>query len=209
MLEFEKGESHRRELHVARGVALDAHAGFEQLLLEVFAHLMDTNLKFGGIVFFRLTNAGLRNRILEDLIAAKFKGRFDLFWFGTPKQDGLMKLIRQVDQRRNEIVHWKSVFSISGTTFELTPPNVWNETGRPNRITVDDIYEFTAKCDCLRHYAGNFNWRTTIYREGENSDKSRAWLDRFDQPPSYPPDEDHPLFKIWTESRTRRPHPRS
>jgi hypothetical protein len=202
--DFAKGRSTRHELQIARGVALDAYSGFEQILLQVFVHLLGTNMKLGGIIFFRLQNSGLRIRILTELIEAKFNDRYDRFWFGTDKVDGLMDLIAKLDQRRNEIVHWTTIASGSSEAWVIRPPHLWSGKKGPRSLHFEDVYEFVARCHCLRHYAGNFNWRTRVYREGEDSEKARAWLDIFEQPPSYPPGQDHPLSRIWTESQIPR-----
>ncbi len=45
------GQLSRYELQIARGVALDAYSDFEQILMEVFAHLIGANMKLGGIFF--------------------------------------------------------------------------------------------------------------------------------------------------------------
>ncbi|QDL99018.1 hypothetical protein FLL57_17660 [Rhodopseudomonas palustris] len=194
----------RYELQIARGVSLDAYSAFEQILMEVFAHLIGANMKLGGIVFFRLTNSGLRQKILEDLIDAKFGKQYDQYWHGTPKQAGLFGLIRQLEQRRNEIVHWKAVGLTSKMEFGLVAPNIWS--GRKgSSIFIDDVYEFIAKADCLRHYAGNFNWWTVRRKEDEPlPEKFVPWRDIFSRPPSYPPSQDHPLFPVWKAPQNRR-----
>ena len=199
------GQLSRYELQIARGVALDAYSDFEQILMEVFAHLIGANLKYGGIVFFRLTNTGMRIKILEKLIDAKHGTQFDQYWHGIQKQDGLFDLIRQLDQRRNEIVHWKAVGTLPSHEFSLRPPNLWSGKKNVKSLSIDDVYEFVAKVDCLRHYAGNFNWWTTRRKEGEPLPaKFVPWRDIFSQPPSFPPSQDHPLFQIWKAPQNRR-----
>lgn len=200
-----QAEKSRTLLQFVRGRALDAYSGFEQIFMEVLAHLLGTDLGVGGIIFFRLSSAGLRNRTIEELIQRRFGPRFDNYWFGTKKQPALMELIGQIDDRRNHIVHWKPIFKSEGLNeFVLTPPNLWNKKPNTPYLTIDDICEFKAKCDCVRHYAGNFNWRTTRYREGDNTSHARAWLDKFERPPEFPPPEvGHPLSKLWKEQKVR------
>ncbi|HEY0848753.1 MAG TPA: hypothetical protein VGD96_02495, partial [Bradyrhizobium sp.] len=129
---------------------------------------------------------------------------FDLFWHGDGKNPGFLKLIRQLDQTRNQIVHWKAVGLASVVGFGLVPPNIWRGKKDQGKLITQDIYEFVAKCHCLRLYAGNFNWRTIRYQDGEDSEKARKWLDIFDRPPAFPPGPDHPLFQTWQLHRT--PH---
>ena len=195
-LDFAIAEKSRSVLQSARGQALDAYSGLEQILMEVFCHLISADLGLGGIVFFRLTNAGLRNRTIQELIKKKHGTKFDIFWFGNQKENGLMKILQQVDQTRNEIVHWKPVYEHAIGEFVLKPPNLWNAKPNSKFITINDVHEFIAKTDCARHYAGNFNWRTIHYREGDDSPHALAWLDKFERPPAYPPPEGHPLFQM-------------
>jgi hypothetical protein len=199
-----QAEQSRAMLQFVRGRALDAYSGFEQIYMEVLAHLIGTDLGIGGIIYFRLTSAGLRNRTIEDLIERKHGDRFNAYWFGTKDRPALRELIRQIDDRRNQIVHWKPVFNHDIGEFVLRPPNLWAAKKNSPFLTIDDICEFKAKTDCVRHYAGNFNWRTVRYSEGQISDHARAWLDKFEQPPVYPPpDTGHPLSKLWLEQKTR------
>ncbi len=198
------GQLSRYELQIARGVSLDTYSDFEQILMEFFAHLIGANMKLGGIVFFRLTNSGLRQKVLEDLIDAKFGSQYDQFWHGTSKQTGLFGLIRQLEQRRNEIVHWKAVGLTSKMEFGLRPPNLWSGK-KGTSIFIENVYEFVAKADCLRHYVANFNWWTVRRKEDEPlPEKFVPWRDIFSQPPAFPPSQDHPLFPIWKAPQNRR-----
>lgn len=200
MPDIDRIEKSRRLLQFVRGQALDAYSGLEQILMEVFCSLIEANLGFGGIVFFRLTNTGLRNKIFEELIERKYGTVYDDYWFG---KGGLLSLIRQIDQRRNEVVHWKPVFEATAGEFVLRSPNLWNKKSPDTYLTIDNVCEFIAKCHCVRHYVGNFTWRTTRYKDGDTSSHARLWLDKFNHQPEFPPESEHPLFEIWREAKAR------
>jgi RecB family exonuclease len=92
---------------VARANAIQAYAKLEFSLSIVFSRLLGTQPDIAGLVFFRITNTYQRNGILEDLKKHRFGNEYNLFW------NSIMKIIRQIDQRRNEIVHWHVVNDLS------------------------------------------------------------------------------------------------
>lgn len=197
-------EQSRVLLQFVRGRALDAYSGFEQIYMEVLRGILGTDMGTAGIIYFKITGSNLRNRMIEDLIIKKFSDQYSVYWFGSKNKPALMELIRQVDDVRNHIAHWKPIFRDEIGEFVLRPPNLWNSPKNYPFHSIDDLCEFKAKCDCVRHYLGNFNWRTTRYQEGADTAHARAWLDKFNKPPAYPPlDKCHPLNKLWEEQRMR------
>jgi hypothetical protein len=95
------------KLPIARAAAIDAHANFEQALFTLFASLLGAPRDRAGIVFFRIASAPTRNKILESPLKKTHGNKYKVYWNGSePKaQDGLFSLIRQLDHRRNELVH--------------------------------------------------------------------------------------------------------
>lgn len=197
----------RDTLQAARGPALDAYGVLEQSLLILFCRLLGTPLGPGGIVFFRLINSGLRNRTIEELIAREYGTQFDPFWYGTerPAVTGLMKIIKQVDQRRNEIVHWHPQYEHETKRYYLTPPNFWDGNKNRPRIYLADLYEFSAKARFAASLVGKFKWRIVHWKHDDTSDHARAWQGIFEQPVPYPPGPDHPLYGNWQEWLSPRP----
>ena len=78
-------------------------------MCRVFGKLLNADLELGAIVFYSITNTHARNRILDQLLQKRYGKAFDDYWNGTPNthnRKGMFAIIRQLDQRRNEIVHW-------------------------------------------------------------------------------------------------------
>jgi hypothetical protein len=87
-----------------------------------------------AIVFFRITNTSARNAIVEQLLKKTHDTKYDTYWHGQAgasvqrRIPGLFALIQQLDNRRNEIVHWHSRSSSSSTGErwdDLAPAYYW------------------------------------------------------------------------------------
>jgi len=184
---------------VARIGAVESYAKLEQALCRLFASLIGAPIDKAAIVFYRLTNTHSRNAIFEALLAKAHGDRYDTYWYGTQK-NGLITLVRQLDGRRNEIVHWHGMTNIefSGETYtaseRLVPPNVW--AGSAAAISTEDLNEFIRKADFTSRSISMFDWITTQSGTliGQGFDTTRdTWLRIFEQPVSYPPESTHPL----------------
>jgi len=155
-----------------------------------------------GIVFFRIASSHARNKILEALLKKAHGSRFDVYWYGEPhNNNGLFTLIRQLDAKRNEIVHWHVATEVYAkgppedekmTTREtLNPPNFWNRTENTPSLTVEQLTKFCIKADFVHRSLSMFFAMTAIK---ELTDEQRQpWLDIFAQPVAYPPPDTHPL----------------
>lgn len=186
------------ELMLARSRALEVYAGLEQSLCMLLSVTLRTDMSSAAIIFFRVANAKSRNQILESLIKKRYDGAFNDFWFGvpgTPNKRGLMSLVRDLDSKRNEIVHWHTMTSIDvgsnppTRTASLVPPNFWQ--GQSSQITIGDIGEFCRKADftsrsttmfCAHH--GGFENPSPI---------TEIWHRIYQRPCTYPPANTHPL----------------
>lgn len=189
---------------VERARAINGYATVEQAVSNLFADLLGTSYELGGIVFFRITNASARNAIIETLLKKKYGATFDAFWSGvpnTPHRKGLFTLIRQLDQRRNEIVHWTTVTQIGTTqTLVLMRPVFWAfQEAAPQSITTDDMAEFTAKASFTARAINMFS----VFARGaldDHPDLRQTWHDICQRPCIYPPPADHPLSLTPPES---------
>jgi len=192
---------------IARIGAIESYAKLEQSLCGLFASLMNAPIEKAAIVFFRLTNTHSRNYIIENLLQKNHANKYDTYWYGNPHhKNGLLRLIRQLDGRRNEIVHWHGQLNIAfagesyTTTEALVPPNLWS--GNASSISTADLNEFIQKADFVSRSINMFNWMTsnTITEPvGVGFDAARAtWLPIFQQPVSYPPENTHPLSPNYT-----------
>jgi hypothetical protein len=127
--------------------------------------------------------------------------QYNIYWYGAPHQkNGLLRLLRQLDDRRNHIVHWhgRTDIAFSGDSYaaseSLVPPNFWG--GSPASISTSDLNEFIQKAEFVRRSINMFHWITTRTTQpvGEGFDTARAtWLQIFQQPVSFPPENTHPL----------------
>ena len=73
--------------------------------------------------------------MIADLLKRRDGERWDGYWFG---KDGLMKLVRRLDEERNRIVHWHPVDAPEGDDLKtaLRKPNFW-ATGSEKAITEE------------------------------------------------------------------------
>jgi len=181
---------------VERANAIERYAQVEQALSLLFSDLLGTTFDLGGIVFFRVTNASARNAIIESLLEKRHGTTYEAYWHGipnTPHKRGLFTLLRQLDQRRNEIVHWHGVTNIhaEGDKATSTLTNAWTYATDTQSIAVDDMREFSAKADFVARSAGMF--MVFASNRFDNPDWRQTWHGIFQQPCTYPPAEGHPL----------------
>jgi len=195
------------KLPIARAAAIDAYANVEQALFTLFASLLRAPRDRAGIVFFRISSASARNRMLQSLLTKTHGNKFRLYWNGSePKaKDGLFGHIRRLDHRRNELVHWHIASQIHGgetavvSRDVLQPPNFWNRTASPQIITTKDLGDFTQKADFIRRSVAMFYALTSGELPGV---EPGPWPQIFEQPVPYPPPEDHPLFPNYKALET-------
>ena len=215
-LDLNQQASNSVELHFLRGKAIQAYASIEFNLSILFAGLLQTSIDYAGIIFFRLTNTHSRNAIFEALLKKRYSNQFEAYWHGipnSPNRQGLFSLIRQLDQRRNEIVHWHTVNHINleddgkqSSYLDLSPPNAWAfKTDRP-KISTTELKEFCAKADFVARSIGCF-FAVTGETIPAGSDSAETWNEIFQQPCIYPPPDNHPLSLNYKAPET--PHPPS
>jgi len=192
---------------VARTGAIEAYSMIEQSLCLLFSHLLGTPQEKAAIVFFRITNTHSRNHIIERLLEKAHRNQFNAYWDGTKEERGLWTLIRQLDARRNEIVHWHNVRNINfegdkvTTSETLTPPNLWDKGPDSPNITVTDLTDFIAKGDFVKRSINMFSM--TIYFPNIPDAERQPWLKIFAQPVTYPPPDTHPLSPNYKAPETQ------
>jgi hypothetical protein len=192
------------KLQFARATAIEAYGNLERSLSLVFASLLGTTNEKAGTVFFRIVNARFRNDIIDDLIKKVHSTKFDAYWNGQPGQSGIPRVpglfthIRNLDERRNQIVHWHVVNEIALDSDPpshievLAPPNFWSEANRKSRITVDGINEFIAKAVFVDRGISMF-YVMTSGQLPIPAEQAEPWLRIFQQPVPYPPPDTHLL----------------
>ncbi|MGM5002933.1 hypothetical protein AB8A05_29690 [Tardiphaga sp. 538_B7_N1_4] len=179
-----------------RGKAIQGYANLEQALSLLFAVLSDTTQEVASIIFFKITSADARNKIIEKLFQKKFAATHSLF------RNSLFKNLGPIDRERNEIVHWNVVNHVSagadGSTVSkllLSPPAMWLTTATAPTKSADDIAAFSVKCEFYSRLIGLF----AMYVRPPSAmpaDAWKDWLPHFEQPIVYPPPADHPLASI-------------
>jgi len=189
-----------------RGRAIQSYAQLEQALCHVFSATTGVEMSVAGHIIFRIASYGARNAIIEKMIHHKHGQKFNLFW------NPLLKDIRTVDLRRNEIVHWICATNATigadnklyvGVT--LVPPNFWGNTPSVDRITSRDLVAFIEKCNVFARLLSMFMVVTSGKMEAE---KAAPWLDIFQQPLVYPLPADHLLNRTPQASEIQpRPSP--
>jgi hypothetical protein len=123
-------------------------------------------------VFFKITSARARNGAVEGLLKKRFEGTYNQFW------RSIFKTTKALDQRRNEIVHWRAVHGVGGDgdqlshEYSLTPPNIWNLSGSTPSITVSDMLEFEAACDFASRAMNMFHGVILLNHQ---FDQRQAW----------------------------------
>jgi hypothetical protein len=144
--------------------------------------MLGTKPDLAGIVLFRIGNARARNKMIEQLIKLKYGPKYNFYW------NSVFKFIGQLDQRRNEVVHWSmSVLpnfgrtgKLTSATIKLVPPNIWDRRKTKEGLNERDLKDFALKCE----FAEAAVWCFVMFSISRRSNrKQRAtWLDVFQQP---------------------------
>jgi hypothetical protein len=146
-----------------------------------------------AIIFFKISSADSRNKIIEKLFKRRHKDEYNLF------VNSLIAQLRPIDIKRNEIVHWNTAQTISGASqsdwsLSLIPPNFWARYENSPSISIEDLIVFSNKCS---FYGRLINMVSLVldprHRESVISIRE-AWLDVLSKPITYPPPATHPLL---------------
>ncbi|NJM33469.1 MAG: hypothetical protein HC850_00855 [Rhodomicrobium sp.] len=204
-VELGKPADNALPFHVERAKAIQAYASVELALSHLLAILLGTSFDLAGLVFFRITSANSRNAIIESLLEKRYGTTYQAYWHGipnTPHKRGLFTWIKQLDQRRNEIVHWHTVNNIHiegdthTSTLTLSRPNAWAFRSEIQSITVEDMCEFCAKAA----FASRSITMFMLLLNGDLEkipDAKQTWHDICQQPCIYPPPDTHPLSQNY------------
>jgi hypothetical protein len=147
--------------------------------------------------------------MIELLIKRKYGPKHNLFW------NSLFKFINQLDQTRNEVVHWHMLVApnfgrsgeLTSATVKLIPPNIWDRRRKKQSLTERDLYDFTLKCEFADVAVWSFVRFVVIPRS--NRKWRAAWRNIFQRPLAYPPAETHLICQRWPKRRILLSPPRS
>ena len=178
-------------LLIGRASALQSYAQLELSLAILFSVLLGTTHDLGGLVFFRITNTHARNRILDDLVTKRHGVSYNKFWKSA------ISLVRALDQRRNEIVHWHMINNINldleekeASSLSLSPPTGW-AIGSSAKLSELDLTEFIKKCDFVSRLITMF--MLVVSGQMPAAEIQGIWHDIFQQQVVYPSPDSHPL----------------
>ena len=192
-------QNQMHEFMIARAGAVQAYATIEQSLCTIFASMLQVPNAYAGVVFFRMSTARARNATVEALVRKRLGSEFN------PFMNSIVAMLKQIDQRRNEIVHWHMVHSVSSQpqgplahSWSLTPPNFWDMSASTPKINISDLEDFSSKCDVI-HRALNMFHVATNPSFALPDETRQSWLERFRQPLAYPLPDTHPLSRNYKE----------
>jgi hypothetical protein len=189
-LKLDDNQQQFNSLMAWRGRAIEQHAQLDMSLMVALAHLLATTTDLAAIVYYKIQNARSRLSILEALMRKRHGTTHKNFW------ESHLKIIKAVDQTRNEIVHWIARGDIEfregtqSTTYCLAPAAGW-ATGSSEAKTISDLEEFCVKCDFLARLTNIFIGQIS----GQTTPRVEPWLSIFQQQSVYPPPSDHPLVQ--------------
>lgn len=183
---FEGDEKpHFYEFHMARAMAVDSYASFEKAMCDLFALASETDIAVIGMVFNRINNARARVTMLDKLLRRKYGNSY------RPFINPLLKALTVLSVRRNPIVHWGSslLHTEHGKAYALVKPERWERGLADTALHKPHLIMFHDECvfwdSLITHFC--------FYLQGDLHDEPEAWHKIFQQPPTYPPHEGHPL----------------
>lgn len=190
-------------MQILRATAIEQYAKMEVSLAQLLAHLSGADDRAASIIYFQLLNTRARTTALEQLLELRHGTQYDVHWHGQsgspgkPRTPGLFALIRQADDQRNRIVHWRTTAVISGGVEQddqLVMPDFWYRSPAkpPAPITTTTLEEFILKTEFIHRSINMFVW-TMDPRRRLPDETRKAWLEIFARPAIYPPLPTHPL----------------
>jgi hypothetical protein len=182
------------QIWINRGKAIQAYAILEQALCFALSSLAEIKYDVAATIFYKITNTGSRSGILERLLHKKHGPTFNLFW------NAYFKDLRQIDLKRNAIVHWLTAQNAAFNTHQmmivglaLIPPAAISDGGPTEQIGLRGLIDFTRKCLIYSRLCHMFFMTTSTTHPVDESTRG-TWLDIFQQPLVYPLPADHPLL---------------
>jgi hypothetical protein len=161
---------------------------------------LGTELVLAAIVFYSITNTNSRNRIIDELLEKRHVTTYEAYWNGipgTPNKRGMFTIIRQLDQSRNELVHWHIGFThgeIPG--IGLRKPTSWAQPNAPS-ISMQDLIQFVEKADFVHRSLNIFFLLVSTPRTAPEAEALQTLDEIFQQPASYPPSDTNPLSRNY------------
>jgi hypothetical protein len=188
-----------------RGKAIQGYADLENALCHLLVAVSDMSWQAAITIFYKITNTNARNSILEKLLHQKCSTKYNVFW------NPLSQEIRQIDLKRNEIVHWLAAANaqmnsegqlLVGVTL-IPPASVVAKTSKIH-ITSSDLHKFAIRCDEIARITSGLAMRIKPVEGGPPVDETLP--DIFQQPFVYPLPAGHRYLSAIVEPEI---HPQS
>ena len=119
--------------------------------------------------------------------------QFNLF------RNSLLAHLKQLADKRNEIVHWNAVHmtgedDTGGTTSNLVlrPSATWGFDPTGPTLETADLRDFIIKCGFFLHLCSMFHALALRESPDVPAHHRQQWLEIFAQPIEYPPPDGHP-----------------
>lgn len=187
------------ELRKARVAALEAYSELEHSIIRLLGFLASTDLFVAYAIFTRIGSTHARIAIARDLWRLKFKDADNPFINST------FKSIRELDQRRNNIVHWTLGMAVTDDREDesfLAPGALHKFVYGDGRLSAHDLTEFSLECWFVSAHITMYLLHQT--HPEAVPDEPSPWLDIFQKPIDYPPlEQSHPLFQSYEEQRAQ------
>lgn len=174
-------QSGENAIWALRGKAINSYAILESSLCLLMTTLSGTPPGVGATIFYRIASARARNDILTKLVKKRHGAKFNI-WLNS-----FIKAVGQLDQTRNEIVHWHSVVDVyvdekgqTVTGLSFMPPNFWDADGNTPRHTSATLVEFMTKCDYAARTCNIF--AAGVHGLGGMPDRSADFIKEFSFP---------------------------
>jgi hypothetical protein len=174
-----------------RGKSIEAYATLERSLSHLFSHLSGIPMNLIGIVFFRIIRSDTVRNVLEDLMDKKYGDTYSLF------MNSFWGLLKEISDRRNQIVHWNVIHTVNDNSIMLVPPDLLEyNTDSTKTITGEDCIIFIDKCLFIsRHILGFVEMNTPESSLHSDQAKLQTSRDIFLRPIVFPPPHNHPMFR--------------
>jgi len=196
-----------RDLQLARAAAIEAYSDLEQQLCLQFADLIGANFHRASLVFYRITSSHSRNRIIQSLLKDEYGDQYDKFW------RSVIRLIRQLDQTRNQIVHWHILvgqfFSEAEEVEEEAEDAEMDAVLAPHGdseevvMTASDLWDFVDKTEFVRLQAMMFHI-LHLSRPSLEDQKTDKQYEVFQRSVIYPPPENYYGFHFGPLPKTNQ-----
>jgi hypothetical protein len=210
-----------------RGKAIQEYDLLEQALCLLLGTLARTSKERAAIIFFKITNTDARITILNLLLTQLHNvgeccgdANAPCLFRKSPQKatagfwGSFVDLVRTIDKRRNEIVHWIATINQDWDLdinqdkpreWVLMPSDTFGWDKDTPSLDAKAIRVFMDECRFLADVCHRFRFVLDAPSDWTDA-KRKTWLEIFQQPIVYPLPPDHPLSRAL-QTRDSPPPP--